>query len=308
MVAHLVLAQAGQAEVLFEVEVVRLARAVSGQFAQQCAPYEAVAQVALQHHDVERAAGQHAAVRVAFDGVADAQEDALEVKLVEVVHVEQDLAMLELERVLVRAAATACLEPNLLVGAQFVHRIERDGFEGGIMAVQLEELVRLAALLRQTGALVGGDGFGEVEVVREVAIRREGEHAGQRGIEALLLVARQADEAQLVFRSLRFAHELPHVAGDVLRAERRVVRHGARDAVALPHEQHAVLKADLRPVLLLERVEVGEAERGIVAAERQQDVVDGGFVFEVQRSEFHGALVRSIGCVFERRVRDSRRG
>lgn len=204
--------------------------------------------------------------------------------------------MLQLEGVLVGAATAARLEPNLLVGAQLVHMVEGDGLEGRLAAVQLEELVRLSALLRQARALVSRDSLRKVEVVGEVAVGREFEGTRQVGLEPLLLLRRQAHEVQPATFGLRLAHERAHVVGDVERAQRRIVRDGAGDAIELAHVEHAVLERDLRSVLLGKRVEVGEPERGIVAAERQEHVVDGGFIFQVQRSEFHGPAFRSIGC------------
>ena len=174
--------------------------------------------------------------------------------------------------------------------------VEGDGLEGRLAAVQLEELVRLSALLRQARALVSRDSLRKVEVVGEVAVGREFEGTRQVGLELLLLLRRQAHEVQPATFGLRLAHERAHVVGDVERAQRRIVRDGAGDAIELAHVEHAVLERDLRSVLLGKRVEVGEPERGIVAAEGQEHVVDGGFIFQVQRSEFHGPAFRSIGC------------
>mgnify|MGYP007055182540 CR=1 FL=1 len=144
--------------------------------------------------------------------------------------------------------------------------------------------------------LVSRDSLRKVEVVGEVAVGREFEGTRQVGLELLLLLRRQAHEVQPATFGLRLAHERAHVVGDVERAQRRIVRDGAGDAIELAHVEHAVLERDLRSVLLGKRVEVGEPERGIVAAERQEHVVDGGFIFQVQRSEFHGPAFRSIGC------------
>src|SRR5699024_7855643 len=78
LVAELVFAQAGRAQILFEVETRGAVEHGAGELAQKRAPDIAVVQVPLEHHHVEGASGQEAAVGIALHGVADAQRDTLQ--------------------------------------------------------------------------------------------------------------------------------------------------------------------------------------------------------------------------------------
>lgn len=64
------------------------------------------------------------------------------------VQVERDLAVFQLQGVLLGAAAAAPVVPGLLERAQLIEAGGDNGLEGHLIAVELEELVRLAALLR----------------------------------------------------------------------------------------------------------------------------------------------------------------